>query len=340
MLIHAVSENGHRKPYLDLLGAMCGGEPIYGPLRGNVFLRLLQADRVLISTVDDDVMGFGLLTLKRSLRGLPTLGLFLRPQSCFGLSGPAVIKRLLFSLLKSLPKATVASITPFDVAPHYAKVSNIGLHDPQYWDLVLRKSLPNLSQTEFSRDIKRAAGDRMICTAIGALRSSKGIGFLAQMLEQHSFLHERTLWLFAGRVPEDDQVLLRKVEACGATIINRYLTDAEIESLYGISDAVWSCYAPEYDQASGIFGRAVQFGVPAIVRRHSLIHRFADQRKIPVIALEYGDPGTAATLAEALSSRKAIAPLSAEEILRWGNHFIEQIYNSLRISSDNSKYNL
>jgi hypothetical protein len=57
---------------------------------------------------------------------------------------------------------------------------------------------------------------------------------------------------------------------------------------------VWSCYAPDYDQASGIFGRAVQLGVPAIVRTSSYLAKLADHIGHPVLPVSFGDADKAA----------------------------------------------
>lgn len=47
---------------------------------------------------------------------------------------------------------------------------------------------------------------------------------------------------------------------------DRIVTDDEILRLYKVADLAWCCYAPDYDQASGVFGRALQTGVEPVVR--------------------------------------------------------------------------
>src|ERR1700685_4165033 len=47
----------------------------------------------------------------------------------------------------------------------------------------------------------------------------------------------------------------------------QYLGVPDLQS----ADLVWSCYAPDYNQSSGIHGRAVQLGIPVVVRRGSYI---------------------------------------------------------------------
>ena len=66
---------------------------------------------------------------------------------------------------------------------------------------------------------------------------------------------------------------------------NRFVSEEELIALYASSDLVWAFYDEEYDQASGIFGRALQFGVPSIIRSGSLVDRLCKIEKIPSLAL-------------------------------------------------------
>ncbi len=120
--------------------------------------------------------------------------------------------------------------------------------------------------------------------------------------------------------------------AGGGLLIDRRLDDAELESLYVVSDVIWSCYAPEYDQASGIFGRALQLGVPVIVRRGSLLHRFASGIRSPVLPLEFGDvSGGARLLTQDLPGRLSGAELErhARLIGAWRSDFVQVVERAL-----------
>ena len=77
--------------------------------------------------------------------------------------------------------------------------------------------------------------------------------------------------------------------ANGGMLIDRHLDNDELLHLYRRADAIWSCYAPDYNQASGIFGRAVQLGVPAIVRKRSYLQPLAAELEHPVLALRRVD---------------------------------------------------
>jgi len=78
---------------------------------------------------------------------------------------------------------------------------------------------------------------------------------------------------------------------------DRYDTDAEIVSLYRVADLAWCRYAPGYDQASLVFGRALQIGVTPVLREGSVI----------------------ADLARMVGSGKPVGyPAAALDALSWG----------------------
>lgn len=68
------------------------------------------------------------------------------------------------------------------------------------------------------------------------------------------------------------------------------MIDEEILSLYKVADLVWCSDAPDDDQASGVFGRAIQTGVEPVFRKGSLpdrllselIRQSARRRKSPL----------------------------------------------------------
>ena len=302
-IVHAASTEGHRQAYLDVLTSLFAAEPVSGHLRGPLLKYLIGANRLLISSIDDDVRGFARIALARSLRGRPTAALALRAHSCFGRDVRAKTRYALFASLKRLPRQIMITITPFDIAPHFARVAHAGVCDPQYWDLV-GEAPPLPSNTALSLDVRQRAAGRKVCCVLGRLLHTKGLEFLAQILEHSPSLTTDLLLVCAGPVPDPERQLIRRLVAANALVIDRFLTNAEVESLYGGSSAVWACYEPTYDQASGIFGGAMQFGVTAVVRKGSLIERFAAHHGIAVIALEYGDPEQAAAMLKAIPVRR------------------------------------
>ena len=288
-LAYAVGLQGHRQSYLNLLGDLFDLEPMVGRMTPSLFKRLVRADQVLFTSLDDGMYAFAAVSLMRSLAGRPTAALFLRAQKCFDSGNWRYgLKRHAFATMRRLPHLTIATITPFDVAPRYAEVANVGVCDPQYWDRYADLAIRQPTTTDLSALVLAHASGRQICCALGSIGTGKGLRFLAETLESYPEITEKILIVCAGHVPYHGLELARRLEKAGALLIGRFLTDAELESLYSVADVVWACYAPDYDQASGIFGRALQFGIPPLVRQGSVIEAFATSNGVRSISVRFG----------------------------------------------------
>jgi len=202
---------------------------------------------------------------------------------------------MLFRILKKVPRLKVLTILPFDLEPHYAQVAHEGVHDPQFWDLMDGNRLENPPETELSREIESVAAGRKVVVYLGRIDLIKGFGFLSGIMAHDPDIDQGTLFVAAGRLLPDSKAAAADFVGRGrGYLIGEVIGDDELESLYGVADLVWCCYAPEYDQASGIFGRAMQYGVPVLVREGSVIARFARTVKFPTVSLVYGDTAHAA----------------------------------------------
>lgn len=338
-LVYARSTGGHRQSYLDIFGPMFGLEPVSGKMDAATLRRLVAADRLLFATLDDHMASFAAVAASRSILRRPTAALFLRPQKCFE-SGRWYypLKRHAFRILRRLPHLTMATITPFDVAPRYGEVAHVGVPDPQYWDLSDGAGLPAAGRTDLSDEVvAKAAGRRVLCL-VGGLSADKGLPFLADTLERHPQIAERLLVVAAGRVHASAPVLAARLEAAGALVVDRFVSDAELASLYGVAELIWACYAPGYDQASGIFGRAMQYGVPPLVREGSLIATFAAMNGIDHVRVAYGEDEALAELLWNCPARfDPAGPFSRRDrsdlVHGWKQSFVKAISNGLGIAS-------
>jgi hypothetical protein len=308
--VYAVAGAGHRQSYVDLLGTQFDLEPVMGRMEPALFRRLVSAGRLLFATLDDDMPSFAAVAAARSAMGRRTAGLFLRAEKCFerGL-WPYAAKRWAFGAMRRLPGLTIAGITPFAVAPHHARVCHIGVCDPQYWDLLDGHDVRPAPVSPLSLEVKALAGRRRIVCAAGAIGVGKGLGFLADTLDRYPTLSDDVLVVAAGRVHIGGAAVVDRMRARGALIKDCFLSDQEFESLYGVADAIWACYAPEYDQASGVFGRAIQWDVRPIVRSGSIIAAFSARYGLPHFAVSYDKPNE---LHDILS--RQLAPRSARMI--------------------------
>ena len=334
-LVYAVSTSGHRQSYVDVLGTMFRLEAIFGTMNYRLFRRMVRAERLLFASLDDDMVSFFLISIARSMLRRPTVALFLRPQKCFETGRWFYpLKRVTFRVLRALPYLTIATITPFEVAPRYKRVANIGVHDPQYWDFHDGKNLRWPMPSSLSNELARLAAGRRIFCALGSLSSDKGLSFLAETLKTCPEILEQTLIIFAGRIAEDSVSVAIALETAGVLMITRSISDEELESLYFIADGIWACYSPRYDQASGIFGRAAQLGITSFVREKSIIAATARLYGINHIEIPFGNHRI---LADALQGLEAKTEKQsglrrnalASQVGSWRHQFKELVGASL-----------
>lgn len=270
-LVHISMETGHLPSYQVLFLRLLNGTPSTGRLRGARFWRMVRAERVFFCTIDSEYLSFLCIALLRSLCRLETTGLFLRPMQCFRNERRLVytLKRLVFRGFRRLPGLKLLSIVPFYIEPRLKQICHDWIYDPQLWDLWL-DGPPNLPETALSKSIEAERGRRKVMIFIGAGNRIKGFPeFVAQAEEDP----DNVLAIVAGRVNPEYKDLSGRLKQLGMIVEDRLVSDDEILSLYKIADFAWCRYAPDYDQASGIFGRALQTRVVPIVREGSLLDR-------------------------------------------------------------------
>ncbi|TIM57126.1 hypothetical protein [Mesorhizobium sp.] len=326
-VVYVKTCGGHRKSYLVTLSDIFGMERAFGRITAKMAYKLIACKKLLFATLDEHIFSFVCFSLVRSILGKNTVALFLRPEQCF-LPGKLRyrLKWLLFRALRHLPGLTVVAITPFDVVARYAQVATAGVRDPEYWDLHDGVSVLSPKETSLSAQLRSMAGRKRLCTAVGVLNAGKGLEFLADALEQFPEIKEHTQVVVAGSANPHTSDVLKKLSATGAVVIDRFLSDAELLSLISTSELIWACYNPEYDQASGIFGRAVQLGSVPITREGAVVSRLAFESGIPFISVRYG---VTEQLAEVLIAGRSIVgdQIGPDhgEIGEWRRTFIEVI---------------
>lgn len=181
------------------------------------------------------------------------------------------MKQLVLGGLTRVPLIHTLSIVPFPVTPDLQRVASGWIHDPQLWDYEPSGAVV----TDLSRRVQKAAGGRRVLVALGMQNRSKGFELLCQAYLASPALRDDWFFIAAGQVAPDMADIAQAFVDAGGMVVDRFVDDDELRSLYGVADMAWSLYHPIYDQASGIFGRAVQVDVPALVRSGSAISRLA-----------------------------------------------------------------
>lgn len=282
VLLEIDSLGGHRASYLELFGQLVDG------VRTTSLWRMLLARQpLLFLTLEGSFGKYSFLAPMRALLGRRTVGLLLRPGPALrGTSFRLRTKRFLLKMLRRIPYVQTLTILPFSVEPRFSEIANGWIYDPQLWDLDDdTRTRVQTGGTELAASIRMAATKRRICVAIGTQHMKKGYDRFVQLYSASQGLRRRMLFASGGKVSEELSLFAKKFEDLGGYSLNRFITHEELLDFYAAADIVWCAYNPGYDQASGIFGRAVQLGLPVIVRRDSYLHRLSNTSGIEHIAI-------------------------------------------------------
>lgn len=292
-------DDGHRSAYVDFARSRLGAERIgTGGITGH-------ADPVIFLMIEEGFWRYVGTSMLRALRGRRTIGLLFRPLPC--VASRALRHRVKYTALRSLRRFRLIStltIVPLDLDKRFSRIADGSVHDFQLWDLTPeeiatvqvsagRRTPEETSAPEgtgFSAlDLRKAAGDRKIVVSLGLLNRSKGFDFLAHAYATHSALREKVLVAAGGRVEPASAAAGDALRKTGGWLADRFISNAELLQLYAAADVVWCYYEPDYDQASGILGRAMQLGLPVVVRKGSLNHLFCERLDYPHVASDGQD---------------------------------------------------
>jgi len=244
--------------------------------------------------LDDNKTAFCWKAVTNWVRGKPTVGLFFRPAECFLTTSLKYrFKRTLFGGLRRLPGTEIITILPFALDERFSTIATGWIHDAQFWDLDYLAPAPHTS--EIAERVRTVARDRRVVVALGGQNQIKGFDFFCNLWIGAPQLHEKFLFVAAGKIAPGLEELSAKVSSSGGLIFDRSISDEELISLYKTADLVWSCYAPNYNQSSGILGRAFQLGKPSLVREGSYLVTFSELLGHPALSLPYGQVELAST---------------------------------------------
>ena len=320
------SRSGHRQEYLELFSRLFDLDLSIGKIGLRCSISLIFANRLLFGSLDDDYRGFFLVAILRAALGKRTVGIFMRPQTCFKSSGLYYkAKKMAFKVLKRVDVISVFTIVPFSIAPEYEVVADAGLIDPQMWDKCDGSS--NRADIQLTSRICSAAAGRHVLAFVGTASAIKGIELLRDLMSGTNWPNQEIFVVVAGRFPDELQDVAHALEKRGAMVLARFITDAELFALYNQADFVWACYQPDYDQASGIFGRAIQFSKTPVVRTGSLIALFAKQNDLMSVELDFTSLDIAASLL--INSKCDHESNIAPRIASWKKDFTDRVGEAL-----------
>jgi hypothetical protein len=298
--LYSRSLDGHRASYVSFTGKLLGGH------RTNMLGLMFSSSPVMFLMIEESFSLYVISSIWRSLFGWRTVGLLFRPKpALYGASVRLQLKRGLLKILRRIPSVKTLSIVPATLDSRISEIADDWLYDFQLWDMgdveidqfhgFSSGGVAGEAGELFSQLLKSAAG-RKLLVAVGTQDRSKGFDEFAEFCVSPGV---RDNWLCAsgGKVQENCQSYKSQVEAAGGYVLDRFISNDELLALYAASSVVWCAYSESYDQASGILGRAVQFGIPVIVRAGSYSHRFCQVEGIAHLAFD----GQAGSLSDVIA---------------------------------------
>jgi hypothetical protein len=276
--LYTKSLDGHREAYLNFL------LNLFPSKRVNRIDALFSKQPILFMMIEESFFFYFLTAVMRAILGKRTVGLLFRPKpAAEGKSLRLRIKRLMLQFLKSISSIQTISIVPFNINPEFNNIADSWIYDFQLWDLedseldkFVKYQTDSLDKT-INNPLNKS---HPVITAIGKQDKNKGFD---KFIKSATLNAGKAEYVFGGKVHESQKKLINKFVAIGGVCNDRLVSDDEILQLYSISSAVWCVYSSEYDQASGILGRAVQLDIPVIVRENSMMHKFCQIESISFI---------------------------------------------------------
>ncbi len=274
-LVYTRLETGRRPSYLRVLERLFGARRV---LRRRDLV--LSRAPVLFLMVEEAFLLYVLVGLLRAMLGRRTAGLLFRPRPLAASHRWRYVwRRAVLRRLKRWRAIQTLTLLPFDVFPAFSSVADGWIHDFQLWDLTEEER----KAVDVLRD-ERRTGERRVLTAIGTQNAWKGFELFVDIYARSALLRWSYQFIACGKVMPAAGEHAAVLEEAGGVLVDKALSDAELLGTYAASDAVWCLYPPVGDHATGILGRAVQLGIPVIVRQGSLAHRLCTTENLPHVA--------------------------------------------------------
>ena len=279
--VYAHSLIGHREAYLNFF------INIFSSKRISKKKLITSKSTVLFLMIEDSFLLYFFVCIYRSMMNRKTAGFLFRPKPV--VDSPSIklrIKRTALYFLKRMSNVKTLLILPDSIHAGFSTISDGWIYDFQFWDLQESDYQTILALNEGKQvdslftAIKNKRNNRKVLCALGGQDRIKGFDVFATAYVNNKLIQEQFLFSYGGKVKGFDKLAIEFDKHDGYSK-NEFISEEDFIALYASSDLVWALYAEDYDQASGIFGRAVQLGIPVLVRRNSLIHKICILENIP-----------------------------------------------------------
>ena len=264
-------DSGHRKEYIKYCEEELSGERLY------MFSSFFKRKKIIFLMIEECFLAYFFISIIRSLFRMETYGLLFRGLEVIEKhSLRHRIKYFLLCILKCNPYIKTISIIPFFIAEKLDEIADDWIFDIQFYDLDFfrRTAIDNVKEDIAIKVLPKLKlnGRKIIC-ALGRQDINKGSKEFVRIYNEYESLRDKFIFVMAGACSGISQSDCEKFESNGGILINRNISNGELLRLYEISDLIWACYSPKYNQSSGIFGRALQLNKMVIVRVGSVTEK-------------------------------------------------------------------
>lgn len=256
-LIVTTEKKGHYAAYGEVIKALYhrNGLESRCVLRLSGIMEGLKARRLVLVDGDSRHLTLVPLIIMRSLLGRLTVMLSVRTEDLLESRWKSKIKAILFRFLKALPGCHVVSIHKGKHELLLDKYVSNFIYDIQLWDLPLlsgKEEMPvELAEKKYSD----------YCLVLGGLNYKRNVGDVIAFAKANPDIYI----IVAGGKSDADAV--RDAECVSnLMVIDRYISDEEINWLYRNSKYVWAMYSKYINRPSGMLGRALQNNKFVLVR--------------------------------------------------------------------------
>lgn len=275
-------ETGHRKEYIEFVSGFLNGH------RASLLIGAFSRKPFLFLMIEELFFIFVLVAMIRSVFGCRTSGLSFRAHVCIdskALKHRVKLYALRFLKLNRFVK--VLSIVPYGTCPGLERLCDGFIEDFQFNDIDYL--LSKVNQSEFSEVVQclnDISHEKYLISAIGKQNYDKGVDNYIRLFNENLSLRQKYIFLIAGKVEDVDLKDLELFKENGGLVFDRFISDSELCAIYSVSDVIWCCYAPNYDQSSGVLGRAIQFGKRPIIRLNSVAHKICQLKNVDYVTVE------------------------------------------------------
>lgn len=284
----SISLDGHRSDYVDFFNNLLKSKGINANLIRTPLKVLNIKDPTLFLMVEESFFQYFFISILRSVKGLKSCGLLFRgKEAANAKSLKLLLKKYLLKFLLNFKNISTLSIIPFPIDNRLQEICTDWIFDPQLWDIDVEET--KKVKSKLSQETLIAAKGKKIIISLGVQNKDKGFDNFVRLLTDNKQYKDEFLFIAAGKLDKNLEKEADEFTNAGGILINRFIDNDEMMSLYNIADIVYAVYDQKYDQASGILGRAIQLNKPVMIRENSVSNKICQEFGFPHIAVNFDD---------------------------------------------------